>query len=134
MKAGIATKEQLALWKDIEQRNWLAKPTRIFILTMNFLNEGEGIIVVFKVLIEHTEEGLYLVDYTFQRIVQRKISVMSYIIFGINFVLFLILLSNIKSDRQDKELVEKANRRKENEKKRELAIELGGFQAVNENG
>ena len=101
---------------------------------MNFLNEGEGIIVVFKVLIEHTEEGLYLVDYTFQRIVQRKISVMSYIIFGINFVLFLILLSNIKSDRQDKELVEKANRRKENEKKRELAIELGGFQAVNENG
>lgn len=101
---------------------------------MNFLNEGEGIIVVFKVLIRHTEEGLYLVDYTFQRIVQRKISVMSYIIFGINFVLFLILLSNIKSDRQDKELVEKANRRKENEKKRELAIELGGFQAVNENG
>ena len=131
---GIATKEQRAMWDDIEHRNWLAKPTRVFTITINFANEEEGMIVVFKVLIRHTEEGLYLVDYTFERIIHRDISILSYLIFGENFVLFLILLHNIKSERQDRELVEKAKKLKDKEKRKELKIAERGSQAANDNG
>ena len=91
-------------------------------------------IVVFKVLIRHTEEGLYLVDYTFERIIQKDISILSYLIFGENFVLFLILLHNIKSERQDRELVEKAKKLKDKEKRKELKIAERGSQAANDNG
>ena len=93
---------------------------------MNFVTDHKEIIMRFTIAVYQTDEGLFMIDYGTSRVTMGDYLSFEWTptIIGItNFALFIILLTNIKAQRQEQELLIKQKRRDEKKRLKKEKLE-----------
>ena len=112
------------IWHDLnlfdpQNPSWFSTETRVLILTMNYLNEALGLMLEMKLVIQLTDEGLYMADFSSNRhrLKFTENSTYYYLssIMVLNVVLTIITFFNIEQERWEKTLMDEEKRRKEAE-------------------